>query len=99
MLYDGGNILNIQRPNLVATMSSFWPLVLGMPTPLGFYPTKNLWREWVFVSKMLIGRVFFARGMATHAKNGDELFWKDKFHVDNGKAQACTQGALALLLF
>jgi hypothetical protein len=28
------------------------------------------------------------------AKNGDELFWEEKFHAANGKAQACTQGAL-----
>jgi hypothetical protein len=29
-----------------------------------------------------------------HAKNGDEVFWEEKFHAANGKAQACTQGAL-----
>jgi len=28
------------------------------------------------------------------AKNGDELFWEEKFHAANRKAQACTQGAL-----
>jgi hypothetical protein len=28
------------------------------------------------------------------AKNGDELFWEEKFHGTNGKAQACPQGAL-----
>jgi len=28
-----------------------------------------------------------------HAKNGDEVFWEEKFHAANGKAQACTQGA------
>jgi hypothetical protein len=27
-----------------------------------------------------------------------ELFWKDKFHVANGKAQASTQGALPFFL-
>jgi len=34
------------------------------------------------------------QGALAHAKNGDEVFWKEKFHVANGKAQACTQGAL-----
>jgi len=28
------------------------------------------------------------------AKNGDQVFWEEKFHAANGKAQACTQGAL-----
>jgi hypothetical protein len=28
------------------------------------------------------------------AKNSDELFWEEKFHAANGKAQACTQGGL-----
>jgi hypothetical protein len=32
------------------------------------------------------------------AKNGDELFWDEKFHAANGKAQACTQGALHFFL-
>jgi hypothetical protein len=32
------------------------------------------------------------------AKNGDEAFWEEKFHAANGKAQACTQGALLLFL-
>jgi len=38
------------------------------------------------------------QGSLTHAKNGDEVFWKEKFHVANGKAQACTQGALYFFL-
>jgi hypothetical protein len=38
------------------------------------------------------------QGELAQAKNGDELFWKDKFHVANGKAQACTQGALPFSL-
>ncbi len=28
------------------------------------------------------------------AKNADQLFWEEKFHAANGKAQASTQGAL-----
>jgi hypothetical protein len=32
------------------------------------------------------------------AKNGKELFWEEKFHAANGKAQACTQGALLFFL-
>jgi hypothetical protein len=32
------------------------------------------------------------------AKNGDELFWEEKFHAANGKAQVCTQGALHFFL-
>jgi hypothetical protein len=36
--------------------------------------------------------------MLAHAKNGDEVFWKEKFHAANGKAQACTQGALLFFL-
>jgi len=36
--------------------------------------------------------------MLAHAKNGDEIFWKEKFHVANGKAQACPQGALVFFL-
>jgi hypothetical protein len=31
-------------------------------------------------------------------KNGDEFFWEKKFHAANGKAQACTQGALLFFL-
>jgi hypothetical protein len=32
------------------------------------------------------------------AKNGDQVFWEEKFHAANGKAQACTQGALLFFL-
>ncbi len=35
------------------------------------------------------------QGALAHAKNGDEVFWKEKFHAANGKAQACIQGALS----
>jgi hypothetical protein len=35
------------------------------------------------------------QGTLAHAKNGDEVFWKEKFHAANGKAQACIQGALS----
>jgi len=38
------------------------------------------------------------QGVLAHAKNGDEVFWKEKFHATNGKAQACTQGALFFFL-
>jgi hypothetical protein len=38
------------------------------------------------------------QGALTHAKNGDEVFGKEKFHAANGKAQACTQGALLFFL-
>jgi hypothetical protein len=34
-----------------------------------------------------------------HTKNGDRLFWEEKFHAANGKAQACTQGALIFFPF
>jgi hypothetical protein len=34
------------------------------------------------------------QGVLAHAKNGDKVFWKEKFHAANGKAQACIQGAL-----
>ncbi len=37
-------------------------------------------------------------GALAHAKNGDEVFWKEKFHAANGKAQTCTQGALFFFL-
>lgn len=33
------------------------------------------------------------------AKNGDELFWEEKFDAANGRAQACTQGNLLFLPF
>ncbi len=29
--------------------------------------------------------------------NGDKLFWEEKFHAANRKAQACTQGAFLFL--
>ncbi len=34
------------------------------------------------------------QGVLAEAKNGDEVFWEEKFHAANGKAKACTQGAL-----
>jgi len=37
--------------------------------------------------------------MLAHAKNGDEVFWEEKFHAANGKAQACTQGVLLFFPF
>ncbi len=45
-------------------------------------------------SKIKVGLV---KGIA-QAKNGGELFWEEKFHAANGKAQACTQGALHFFL-
>jgi hypothetical protein len=38
------------------------------------------------------------QGALAHAKNGDEVLWEEKFHAANGKAQACTQGALFFFL-
>jgi len=38
------------------------------------------------------------QGALAHAKNGDEVFWKEKFHAANGKAQTCTQGTLFFFL-
>jgi len=38
------------------------------------------------------------QGVLGQAKNGDELFWEEKFHAANWKAQACTQGALLFFL-
>ncbi len=32
------------------------------------------------------------------AKNGEELFWEEKFHAANGKVQACIQNALHFFL-
>jgi len=32
------------------------------------------------------------QGVLAQAKNGDQVFWEEKFHAANGKAQACTQG-------
>jgi hypothetical protein len=34
------------------------------------------------------------QGALAHAKNDDEVFWEEKFHAPNKKAQACIQGAL-----
>jgi len=34
------------------------------------------------------------QGLLVEAKNGAKLFWEEKFHAANGKAQACTQIAL-----
>jgi hypothetical protein len=42
-------------------------------------------------------KVGLVRGIG-QAKNGGELFWEEKFHAANGKAQACTQGALHFFL-
>jgi len=39
------------------------------------------------------------QGVLAEAKNGEELFWEEKFHAANRKAQACTQGALLFLPF
>jgi hypothetical protein len=39
------------------------------------------------------------QGVLAQAKTGDELFWEEKFHATNGKAQACIQGALPIFLF
>jgi hypothetical protein len=38
------------------------------------------------------------QGALAHAKNGDEVFWKEKFHAANGKAQTCTQRTLFFFL-
>ncbi len=38
------------------------------------------------------------QGVLAHAENGDKLFWEEKFHATNGKARACTQGALLFFL-
>jgi hypothetical protein len=38
------------------------------------------------------------QGVVVQAKNGDELFWEEKFHAAYGKAQVCTQGALHFFL-
>ncbi len=32
------------------------------------------------------------QGVLGQAKNGDQVFWEEKFHAANGKAQACIQG-------
>ncbi len=39
------------------------------------------------------------RGALADAKNGDEVFWKEKFHAANGKAQACIQRCFVFLCF
>ncbi len=39
------------------------------------------------------------KGVIAQAKNGDELFWEEKFHAASGKTQACTQGALLFFPF
>jgi len=33
------------------------------------------------------------------AENGDEQFWKERFHAANGKAEACTQRCLVFFPF
>jgi hypothetical protein len=38
------------------------------------------------------------QGALAHAKNGDEVFWEEKFHATNGKAQTCIQGVLLFFL-
>jgi hypothetical protein len=38
-------------------------------------------------------------GVLAQAKNGDEQFWKQKFHAANGKGSACTQSALIFFIF
>ncbi len=42
-------------------------------------------------------KVGLVRGKG-QAKNGDELFWEEKFHAANGKAQAHTENALHFFL-
>jgi len=38
------------------------------------------------------------QGALAHTKNGDEVFWKEKFHAANGKTQTYTQGTLFFFL-
>jgi hypothetical protein len=38
------------------------------------------------------------QGVLAQAKNGDALSWEQKFHAADGKAQACSQGALLFFL-
>jgi len=38
------------------------------------------------------------QGVLAQVKNGAELLCEEKFHVANGKAQTCSQGALISLL-
>jgi hypothetical protein len=40
----------------------------------------------------------YLQGVLAQAKNGDKLFWEEKLHAANGKAQACTQSALLSFL-
>jgi hypothetical protein len=39
------------------------------------------------------------QGVLAQAKNGEELFWEEKFHAPNQNAQACTQVALLFFSF
>ncbi len=39
------------------------------------------------------------QGVLAHAKNDDELFWEEKFHAANVKAQARSQSALLFFPF
>jgi hypothetical protein len=39
------------------------------------------------------------QGVLAQAKNGDEVFWEEKFLAANGKAQACIQCALLFFPF
>ncbi len=43
-------------------------------------------------------RLLIYPGVLAQAKNGHQVFWEEKFHAANGKAQACTQGALLFFL-
>jgi hypothetical protein len=62
---------------------------------LGSLHCFNIVLRWANqISQKKVGLV---RGIA-QAKNGGELFWEEKFHAANGKAQACTQGALHFFL-
>jgi hypothetical protein len=45
---------------------------------------KYTWPTLVH-TRASIGRVFFAKGVLAQAKNGDELFWEEKFHAANGR--------------
>jgi len=58
---------------------------------LGSLYSFNFFSRWANqISQKKVGLV---RGIA-EGKNSDELFWEEKFHAANGKAQAYTQGAL-----
>ncbi len=53
---------------------------------------KNLTRFWT----KLYGAEWVGcslQGVLAQAKNGDKLFWEEKFHAANEKTQACTEGA------